>query len=189
MNATKPRPYALPLFLAAIFCSGLLGAAPAHAATTAEELEQEARQSLDSLVQHNAVASKIDSKASAVLIFPNMVKAGLVFGGAYGEGVLTKGGALAGYYNSVSASWGLQAGAQSYSYVVFLMNDDAVAYLDESNGWELGVGPTLVVINEGIAKNLSTSTLKEDAYAFTFDQQGAMASLSIEGTKITPINR
>jgi lipid-binding SYLF domain-containing protein len=67
-----------------------------------------------------------------VLVFPKIIKAGLVFGGSYGEGVLKKGSAYAGYFNSVSASWGWQAGAESYGYVVFLMSDKAVRYLDKS---------------------------------------------------------
>jgi lipid-binding SYLF domain-containing protein len=69
------------------------------------------------------------------------------------------------------------------------MNDKALNYLQTSKGWELGVGPSVVMVNEGIAKNLSTSTVKDDAYAFIFDQQGLMASLSIEGTKISPIRK
>jgi len=113
----------------------------------------------------------------------------LVFGGSYGEGVLMKGSKVSDYYNSVSGSWGLQAGAESFGYVVFLMTDKAVDYLDQSHGWEIGVGPTVVVVNEGVAKNLSSSTLKDSAYAFIFDQQGLMASLSIEGTKISRIKR
>ena len=84
---------------------------------------------------------------------------------------------------------GWQAGGESYGYVVFLMSDKAVKYLDKSMGWEFGVGPSVVAVNEGIAKNLSTSTLKDDAYAFIFDQQGLMASLSLEGTKISRIKR
>ena len=98
-------------------------------------------------------------------------------------------GHTVGYYNSVAASWGWQAGAESYGYVVFLMNENAVQYLEKSKGWEIGVGPTVVAVNEGVAKNLSSSTLKDDAYAFIFDQQGLMASLSIEGTKISPIHK
>jgi len=103
--------------------------------------------------------------------------------------VMTRNGKFYGYYNSVSASWGWQAGAESYGYVVFLMNDKAVKYLDKSNGWEVGVGPSVVVVNEGVAKNISSSTIKDDAYAYIFDQQGLMASLSIEGTKISPIKK
>ncbi|MBW8881187.1 MAG: lipid-binding SYLF domain-containing protein, partial [Asticcacaulis sp.] len=126
-------------------------------------------------------------KAKAILIFPSIVKAGLVFGGAYGEGELIEGGKATAYYNSLSGSWGLQAGAQSYGYVVFLMTDKAVKYLHDSQGWEIGVGPTVVVVDEGVARNLSTSTLKDDAYAFIFDQKGLMAGVQIEGTKVSRI--
>ena len=122
-------------------------------------------------------------------MFPNVIKAGLIFGGSYGEGVLLKGEHVEGYYNTVSGSWGWQAGAQSYAYVVFLMNDKAKSYLEKSDGWSIGVGPTVVVVDEGIAKNLSSTTLRDDAYAFIFDQQGLMAGLSIEGTKITRIDK
>ncbi|MGB4582652.1 MAG: YSC84-related protein [Rhodoferax sp.] len=158
-------------------------------AATAEDLNQDATQALQTLYKTNSAAEAISKRARAILVFPKIIKAGVVFGGSYGEGVLNKGGKVVGYYNSVSASWGWQAGAESYGYVVFLMNDKAVRYLDKSKGWEIGVGPNVVVVNEGIAKNVSSSTLKDDAYAFIFDQQGLMASLSIEGTKISRIKR
>jgi lipid-binding SYLF domain-containing protein len=158
-------------------------------AATAEDLNKDALQALQTLYKSNPVAKSISEKARAMLVFPNIVKAGLVFGGAYGEGVLLKDSKPVDYYNSVSASFGWQAGAQSYGYVVFLMNDKAVKYLAKSKGWEIGVGPTVVVVNEGVAKNLSSTTMKDDAYAFIFDQQGLMASLSIEGTKISHIKR
>jgi len=158
-------------------------------AATAEDLNADAAQALQTLYKSNPAAETLSKKARAILVFPKIVKAGLVFGGSYGEGVLNRDSKVAGYYNSVSASWGWQAGAESYGYVVFLMSNKAVKYLDESKGWEIGVGPTVVVVNEGVAKNLSSSTLKDDAYAFIFDQQGLMASLSIEGTKISRIKR
>jgi lipid-binding SYLF domain-containing protein len=159
------------------------------AAATAEDLDRDAAQALQTLYKSRPVAEVIAKKAKAILVFPKIVKAGLVFGGSYGEGVLQQGGRITEYYNSVSASWGWQAGAESYAYFVFLMSDKAVKYLEKSKGWEFGVGPSLVVVNEGVAKNLSTSTLKDDAYAFISDQQGLMASLSIEGTKISRIKR
>jgi len=158
-------------------------------AATAEDLNKDAEQSLDLLYRTNPVAQNISKSARAVLVFPKVIKAGLVFGGSYGEGVLKQGPRVMNYYNSVSGSWGLQAGAQSYGYVVFLMNDNAVDYVDKSQGWEIGIGPTVVIVNEGAAKNLSTSTLKDDAYAFIFDQEGLMAGISFEGTKISKIKR
>lgn len=161
---------------------------PANAATTKEELNSDANQALAALIKNNPNAADLARKAKAVLIFPNIVKAGFVFGGAYGEGVLKQDSKTDGYYNSITASFGWQVGAQSYGYVVFLMTDKAVHYVHETHGWEIGVGPTVVVVNEGVAKNLSSSTLKDDAYAFIFDQQGLMASLSLEGTKISRIS-
>jgi lipid-binding SYLF domain-containing protein len=158
-------------------------------AATAADLNQDAAQALQTLYKAHPESALLGKTAKAVLVFPKIIKAGLVFGGSYGEGVMTREGRPVGYYNSVSASWGWQAGAESYGYVVFLMNDKAVQYLDKSKGWEIGVGPTVVVVNEGVAKNLSTTTIKDDAYAFIFDQQGLMASLSIEGTKISPIHK
>lgn len=175
---------------AALGTAGLsIAATEPAAAATAEDLDKDARQALNNLTETNALARDISGRARAVLIFPNIVKAGLVFGGAYGEGVLREDGQTKDYYNSFTGSWGLQAGAQSYSYVVFLMTDKAVKYLNDSRGWEFGVGPTVVIVDEGVAKNLSTSTLKDDAYAFVFGQQGLMAGVSIEGTKITRIKR
>ena len=158
-------------------------------AATAANLERDSAQSLQGLYKTNPTAQAIGAKAKAILVFPKIVKAGLVFGGSYGEGVLMKDSHVADYYNSVSASWGWQAGAETYAYFVFLMSDKAVNYLASSRGWEFGVGPTVVVVNEGVARNLSTSTLKDDAYAFISDQRGLMASLSIEGTKISRIKR
>ncbi|MCW8906611.1 MAG: lipid-binding SYLF domain-containing protein [Sedimenticola sp.] len=158
-------------------------------AATAEDLDRDSREALQTLYKAEPVAETLSHSAKAILVFPNVIKAGLVFGGSYGEGELIKGSKVVDYYNSVSGSWGLQIGAQSYGYAVFLMTEKAVNYLEKSKGWEIGTGPTVVVVNEGIAKNLSSSTLKNDAYAFIFSQQGLMAGVSIEGTKISRINR
>ena len=157
-------------------------------ATAKEDLNGQADQALQQLYSSNPAAAAISKQARAILVFPTIVKAGLVFGGAYGEGELKQGPDVDGYYNSVTGSWGLQAGAQSYGYVVFLMNRKAVKYIHRSHGWEIGVGPTVVVVDQGVARNLSTSTLKDDAYAFIFDQKGLMAGVSLEGSKISRIN-
>jgi len=158
-------------------------------AATAEDLDRDSLQALQTLYKAEPVAKTLSKSAKAVLVFPNMIKAGLVFGGSYGEGVLLKGSQVIDYYNSVAGSWGVQIGAQSYGYAVFLMTDEAVSYIEKTKGWEVGVGPTVVVVDEGVAKNISSSSLKNDAYAFIFSQQGLMAGVSIEGTKISHIKR
>jgi lipid-binding SYLF domain-containing protein len=182
----KIRPIILSLMLAAT-AAAPLAATNRAAAATAEDLKSDSQRALDTLYRTNRAATAIGRQAKAILIFPNIVKAGLIFGAGFGEGVLMQKGAPTGYYNSITGSWGFQAGVQSYGYVVFLMSDKAIEYLNKSEGWELGVGPTVVVVDEGVARNLSTSTLQNDAYAFIFDQQGLMAGVSIEGTKISRI--
>jgi lipid-binding SYLF domain-containing protein len=185
MSKISPFLLTCALALGAVGATGVFDTATA---ATADDLTRDANRALLTLTRANPAAAAIASKARAVLIFPTIVKAGFVFGGAFGEGVLESGSHVDGYYNSLTGSWGLQAGAQSYSYVVFLMTRKATDYLSQTAGWEFGVGPTVVVVDEGMAKNLSTSTLQSDAYAFTFGQEGLMAGISLEGTKITRIH-
>ena len=165
----------------------MLPTAAQAGATDRAKLDIDSKAALDKLFADNPTAQVIARHAKGVLIFPSIVKAGLGVGGAFGEGEGRQNGGVEGYYNSVSGSVGLQAGVQSYGYAVFLMSDKAVQYLHDSDGWEIGVGPTVVVVDEGVARNLSTTTLKDDAYAFVFDQKGLMAGVSLEGTKVTKI--
>lgn len=160
-----------------------------QAASVAEAntLESNARTALEQLYETTPSAKMLGDKAKGVLVFPSIVKAGLMAGGQYGRGVLFKQGQVAGYYNTVAASFGLQAGAQSFSYAMFLMNDNALNYLDRSGGWEIGVGPSVVVIDTGVARSLTTTTAREDVYAFIFGQQGLMAGIGLQGSKITKI--
>ena len=128
-------------------------------------------------------------EAKTLLIFPTIVKAGFMVGAQYGEGVLRKKGKNAGFYNTVAASYGLQAGVQSFGYVLFFMTDSALAYLDKSEGFEIGVGPSIVVLDEGKAKTLTTTTGKSDVYAFIFSQKGLMAGLGLQGSKISRMEK
>lgn len=160
-----------------------------QAASVAEAntLESKARTALEQLYETTPSAKMLGDKAKGVLVFPSIVKAGLMAGGQYGRGVLFKQGQVAGYYNTVAASFGLQAGAQSFSYAMFLMDDNALNYLDRSGGWEIGVGPSVVVVDAGVARSLTTTTARKDVYAFIFGQQGLMAGLGLQGSKITKI--
>lgn len=146
-----------------------------------------AASALRKLTSGSAAARKLNQTAVAVLVFPKIVKAGFLFGGAYGEGVLLQRGKAIGYYNSASASYGLQAGVQWFGYALFFMNQAALAYLNSSQGFEIGVGPSVVVVDQGMAKKLTSTTTTQDVYAFIFNQNGLMAGLGIEGTKITKI--
>jgi lipid-binding SYLF domain-containing protein len=165
----------------AFFCGPAFGASSA-------EINKEVKMALEKLYATSPVAVELSKMAKGILVFPNVIKAGLVVGGQYGEGALLIGGKNAGYYNTVAASYGLQAGAQSFGYAMFLMTQEALGYLGKSEGWEIGVGPTVVVMDEGMAKSFTTTTAKDDIYAFIFSQQGLMAGIGLQGSKISRIN-
>jgi lipid-binding SYLF domain-containing protein len=166
-----------------------LMSAPVATAASRQELDRDGTHALQSLVAKNAATRLLDEKAHAVLVFPNIVKAGFMFGGQIGEGVLLKGRKPAAYYNSVAGSYGLQAGLQVFGYALFFRNDAALKYLDKSDGWELGVGPSIVVVDAGIGASLTSTTLTQDVYAFIFDQKGLMAGIGIQGSKITKLSK
>jgi lipid-binding SYLF domain-containing protein len=128
-------------------------------------------------------------QAVAVLVFPDVKKFGFLVGVSYGEGVLFKDGHVSGYYSTKGGSWGFQAGAQSFGYALFFMNQEAVDYLDSSHGWEIGGGPSVVVADKGHAAKVSSTTLKTDAHAVIFNQHGLMAGVGLEGSKISLLDR
>ena len=175
------------LWLTAAAITLVMAHGAAYAASAAE-LSRDAQAALQSLYAKVPAAKTIGAKAQAVLVFPKITKAGLGIGGQYGDGALIKGGKTVAYYNTTGVSTGLQAGAQQYGYAMFFMNDAALKQLDKTEGFEVGVGPSIVVMDEGKAKSTTTTSAKDDIYAFIFSQKGLMAGLGLQGNKITKIN-
>jgi len=162
----------------------------AHSAIAADaaQISKDSQAALQALYKNVPKAKELGGRALAVLVFPSVIKAGLGVGGQYGDGALIKGGKTVGYYNTAGASVGLQAGAQKYGYALFFMNANALQQIDKADGFDIGVGPTVVVMDEGMAKSMTTTTMKDDIYAFIFSQKGLMAGLGLQGNKITKIN-
>lgn len=158
----------------------------AHAEKAAV-IDRDVDNALLKLYAATPVAKDLATLAKGILVFPNIIKGGLIIGGQYGEGALREDGKTTGYYNTAAGSYGLQIGAQTFGYAMFFMTESALAYLEKSSGWEVGIGPSLVVVDQGVARSLTTSTAKEDIYVFFFSQKGLMAGIGIQGTKITRI--
>jgi lipid-binding SYLF domain-containing protein len=159
------------------------------AAATAAEISRDAESALKTLYGRSAAAKTLGEKAKGILVFPGIVKGGFLAGGQFGEGALIKEGKTAGYYNTIQGSFGLQAGIQKYGYALFLMTDSAMKWIDKSDGWEIGVGPSIVVMDIGAAVSATTTTVQAEIYAFFFDQKGLMGGLGLQGTKITKIKK
>ena len=181
----RPLIRAAALALAALTLCAI--GADVAAGASASEINRSATQSLTTLYRNTPGAQALAGKAVAVLVFPNIVKGGFIIAGQFGDGALRRNNRTVAYYRSLAASYGFQAGVQAFGYVLFFMDAASLQYLENSAGWELGTGPSLVVLDAGFGKNLSTTTLQKGVYAFIFDQKGLMGGVGIQGSKITRI--
>jgi lipid-binding SYLF domain-containing protein len=178
----------IPVLLAAVACSSM-DSSSSSSSSGRPELEQKARAAYKSLVETTPKAGELATHATAVLVFPEIVKAGFLVGAQGGDGVMFgPDGKVIGYYNASALSYGLQAGAQTFHQAFFLMTPAALSYLNSSDGWSVGMGPSVVVVDEGKAKSMTTTTLQSDVYAFIYGQAGLMAGLGVQGQKITKIS-
>jgi lipid-binding SYLF domain-containing protein len=172
--------------LAIVMSLALSHAQPGYAAS-ASDIDRDATAALKNLYHSVPGAKDLGEKAKAILIFPRIVKGGFIVAGQYGDGVLREGGKTVGYYRSVAASYGLQAGVQSFGYALMFMDDASLDYLHKSKGWEIGTGPSVVIVDKGMGKSLTSTTVKSGVYAFIFGQKGLMAGIGLQGSKITKI--
>ena len=171
----------------ALICATTASVAQDKGKTEAAELAKASQAALQQLYATVPLAKTLGPTAQAILVFPKVTKAGLGIGGQYGEGTLLKKGMADAYYKTTGASIGLQAGGQTYGYAMFFMNQKSLDEFVNASGFEVGVGPSIVVVDEGMGKSATTTTMKGDIYAFIFGQKGLMAGLGIQGNKITKI--
>lgn len=164
-----------------------LGGVGVAAAAPDNHLDQDVEAALLALYDSSPAAKALGEKAKGILVFPNITKAGFIVGAQGGDGALLKNGKTSGYYNTRAVSVGMQAGAQTFGFAIFIMSDKELKAFEKSKGWEIGVGPTVVVVDSGAGKDLSTLTGKADIFAFIFDQKGLMAGIGIQGSKITKL--
>jgi lipid-binding SYLF domain-containing protein len=159
------------------------------ATSSASQISKNSREALGSLYAQNPSAKALGEKARGILVFPSITRAGFIFGGQAGNGAMIRDtGEISGFYQTTSVSYGLQAGAQQFGYALFIMDDQAFADLHRTAGFDVGTSPSLVIVNQGIATSLNTTTINKGIYAFFFDQRGLMAGLGLQGTKITRIH-
>jgi len=165
----------------------VIGVGAADAAT-ASELDRDASEALRRLYASSPQARQLAARSRAILVFPRITKGGFMFGGQGGQGVLRVRGRTAGYYSIYAGSFGLQAGIQTFSYALFFITQSALNKVESADGWAIGSDPNVVVVDQGAAANLNTTTLKKEIYAMPFGQKGLMAGISLEGSKITRIH-
>jgi lipid-binding SYLF domain-containing protein len=166
----------------------LAGNAPGTAAD-AREINAEVNATLDRFYRQIPGAREISARATGVLVFPTIIKAGFGVGGEYGEGAMRVGGKTVGYYNTISASFGFQLGAQARSVIIMFMTPEALAGFRRVDGWKVGVDGSVAIIVVGAGGSIDTEKVTSPVVGFILDPKGLMYNLTLEGSKITRISR
>ena len=154
-----------------------------------DEINAEVREALKNFQKQTGAGHELSRKASGMLVFPNVIKAGIGIGGEFGEGALLVKGKTAAYYNIAAASIGLQLGAQARSQIVLFMNDKSLADFRKSEGWKAGGDGSVALATLGAGGAIDTETAKQPIIGFIFSNKGLMYNLTFEGSKITRIEK
>ncbi|OGV73932.1 MAG: hypothetical protein A3B82_03565 [Methylophilales bacterium RIFCSPHIGHO2_02_FULL_57_10] len=158
-------------------------------AASKAEIDANVEEAIANFYKHTSAGKKLAQKASGMLVFPSVIKAGFGVGGEYGEGALLIKGEPIAYYNVASASIGFQLGAQARTQIILFMNDKVLSQFRDSAGWKAGVDGSVAIATLGAGGEISTETAKEPIIGFIFSNKGLMYNLSLEGSKITKIDK
>jgi lipid-binding SYLF domain-containing protein len=179
--------HAIPLMTIALLL--LLCGHDRSEAASAGEINAGVNATLDRIYRQIPGTRELSARAAGVLVFPTVIKAGMGIGGEYGEGALRIGGKTAGYYNTISASVGLQLGAQARSVVIMFMTGDALANFRRLDGWKVGVDGSIAIITVGAGGSIDSNKVTNPIIGFILDNKGLMYNLTLEGSKMSRISR
>jgi lipid-binding SYLF domain-containing protein len=167
----------------------IVGAARDATAASAYQIDADVDAALSRFFRTVGGARDLVRDAAGVLVFPSVVKAGMGFGGEYGEGALRINGYTEGYYNTVSASVGFQLGVQARTVIILFMTESALASFKRKNGWKVGVDGSVALVTVGIGGSVDSNQIRKPVIGFILDQKGLMYNLTLEGSKISRIDR
>lgn len=179
---------AMSLILALSVLTGAMGEDKALAAS-AKEIDIKVNAALEKFKNEVGGAKEFLKEAKGVLVFPSVIKAGFGIGGEYGEGALRISGKTVDYYSTAAASIGFQLGAQAKTVILVFLEDKALKEFRNSSGWEIGVDGSVALVTLGAGGSIDTTNIKEPVVGFVFGNKGLMYNLSLEGSKITKLQR
>lgn len=177
----------LAMLVVSLVCTGWT--AVASRADSVRDINKDVDVTLDRFRVEVSEGKKILESAKGVLVFPNVLKGGMVIGGEYGEGALLIGEKTVDYYSTAAASIGFQLGVQKKSVIILFMQDEALKRFRASSGWKVGVDASIAVITVGAGGAMDTAKLNEPIVAFILGQKGLMYNLTLEGAKFTKLSK
>ncbi|KVD33406.1 YSC84-related protein [Burkholderia ubonensis] len=160
----------------------------AASASKRESIDASVNATLSRLYSTVPGSRELVAKSRGILVFPNVLQAGLIVGGQSGNGALRVGGSTIGYYNTSSLSVGLQAGAQSKAIVFLFMTQDALDSFRKTDGWSAGADASVAVVKVGANGAVDTNTATAPVQVLVLTNAGLMGDLSVNGTKVTKLN-
>lgn len=152
-------------------------------------LDAQIEEAIEDFYDHTSAGERLAKKAKGMLVFPRVKKAGIGVGGEYGEGALLVDGKIKQYYNVASASVGFQLGVQVKSQIILFMEKDALRKFQRADGWEVGLDGSVALATLGAGGEIEGKTINEPVIGFIFGNKGLMYNLSLEGSKISKINK
>lgn len=173
--------------LCSLFLLYMAGTPVTAYAASALEIDAKVDATLDRFYAEIPEAKSLAAKASGILIFPSVIKAGFGIGGEYGEGALRIAGRTVAYYSTAAASIGFQLGAQSKSVILMFMTGDSLSAFRSSEGWKVGVDGSVALIRIGAGGSIDTANIRDPLIGFIYGQKGLMYNLTLEGSKLTRI--
>jgi len=176
-------------FLPVVIAAASLATAHVARAASAEEIDIKVDAALADFREKVGGAEEFLASSKGILVFPKVIKAGIGIGGEYGEGALRIGGKTVDYYNTASASIGFQLGAQAKTVIIVFMQQEALDKFRNSAGWEVGVDGSVALVELGAGGSIDTNNIRDPIVGFIFGNKGLMYNLTLEGTKITKLDK
>ncbi len=172
-----------------IALGAVLGLVHPCVAASKQEIDAKVQEAVETFYKQTGAGKQLAQKASGMLVFPEVIKAGVGIGGEYGEGALLVKGKTAAYYSTAAASIGFQLGAQIKSQIILFMNPKVLESFRKSKGWKAGVDGSVALATLGAGGEINTDTVKKPIIGFIFSNKGLMYNLTFEGSKITRLER
>jgi len=191
INGTLSNKKILPVLASALLCALILFpllAVNAQAAT-AKEIDVSVEVALDRFKTDVPGAAEFLKNAKGILVIPNIIRIGFMFGGEYGEGAMLIDGETVDYYNTVAGSFGFQIGAQSKNLIIIFMDENALTKFRDSLGWEAGVDGSIAVIDLGAGGSVDSTNVRHPIVGFVYGLKGLMVNISLEGSKFTKLTK
>lgn len=131
--------------------------------------------------RRNSFVYAISKQSVAQVVFPKIVKAGILIGANYGEGFLIRDGEVVALIDLAGGNLGFQAGAQTYSQITYILSEER--YLEFTRYNRLSLNSSITTSISGQIHNsiLSTDAIRGDLYTIPFNETGTIFGASLEG--------